>query len=517
MMIGQIASLCDVSALRVTGVRIPIFNRFACKEYLVVKCKEMDLLDLHSLYVRQLAMIGFEIPTTTQDLSSFPMEVPLVDISCLRDFCSDSRVRRQGNITVTPFDVDEVKSAVEAHLCVSPSGAPARATIRGDVQECADALLRVFKEMGFAYISNYQIDVSVETRLDSIAREFFQRSEEEKLSIAMSRGGRAWRGFFPVGGELTNGKPDVKEGIYFGQHADGEQLGNVGKSGVPLHGENVYPGSLAPLENRALAALWQETVEKYMCACEAVGQGLMVLLAIALRLPGGPTHFLQMGLTRDPLGLFRIFHYPPPHLLPQRLKDRIAAGEKEEDGPSTLFGVGEHTDYGLITLLRQDNVGGLQVRSRAVEGWGWIDAPPRPNTLVVNVGDMLEALTQGLLMSTPHRVVRNSRPASSAIAHDASPESASNGMRVSMPYFFDPSFSFIIQDVELTPEQQQEAMQIVSEKRNSGHRRWDAGGEGNQATLGVKDLVGANNVALTYGEYLSRKVSKVFPALAENI
>src|SRR5437762_9197551 len=76
-----------------------------------------------------------------------------------------------------------------------------------------------------------------------------------------------------------------------------------------------------------------------------------------------------------------------------------------EPGPQDQFGSAPHTDYGIITVLAQDNSGGLQVRPR---GGDWIDAPPMHNTVVLNVGDMLARWTNNRFVSTPHRVINRS-------------------------------------------------------------------------------------------------------------
>jgi isopenicillin N synthase-like dioxygenase len=151
--------------------------------------------------------------------------------------------------------------------------------------------------------------------------------------------------------------------------------------------------------------------------------------------------------------LFRIFHYP------------------DSSGPG--WGVGEHTDYGLLTLLAQDEHGGLQVES----GGRWIDAPAIEDALVCNLGDMLDRLTGGWYRSNLHRV-RNS----------------SGHGRLSFPLFFDPGF-----DAELLP------LPSVARRgaEESSAARWD--------DADLQALSG------TYGEYLISKVSKVFPDLADEL
>ena len=133
--------------------------------------------------------------------------------------------------------------------------------------------------------------------------------------------------------------------------------------------------------------------------------------------------------------------------------------------------MGEHTDYGLLTLLAQDDSGGLQVAAPE----GWIDAPPIPGTLVCNIGDMLDHLTGGWYRSTPHRV-RN----------------LSGHGRLSFPFFLDPGFA-----AEAPPLPDRAAA------GDDGRRRWD--GQDLRAFTG------------TYGDYLLGKVSKVFPQLRRDV
>jgi isopenicillin N synthase-like dioxygenase len=178
--------------------------------------------------------------------------------------------------------------------------------------------------------------------------------------------------------------------------------------------------------------------------------GLMRGIAAGLGLPAS---WFEEHLTAEPTVLFRIFHYPA-------LPDNAESAE---------WGVGEHTDYGLLTLLAQDDAGGLQVRT---PGGRWLDVPPDPGLIVCNIGDMLDRLTHGRYRSTPHRV-RNT----------------SGRSRLSYPFFFDPSW-----DAEVTP-----LPLDGSPPADDADRRWD--GASVHAWEG------------TYGDYLTAKVAKVFPDL----
>ncbi|NIJ37490.1 isopenicillin N synthase-like dioxygenase [Sphingopyxis panaciterrae] len=306
-----------------------------------------------------------------------------------------------------------------------------------DAGAAADTARRIgdaAEEFGFFYAVDHGIGSGVFADLLGASRTFFAQPEAEKARIAMAKGGIAWRGWFPVAGELTSGFPDLKEGLYLG-----EELGPNDprvRAGLPLHGANLWPAAVPAL---------RPAVEAYVAGATRAGEALMRGMALSLGLAAD--HFAD-GLTRHPTLLFRIFHYP--------------GSNPDVEG----FGVGEHSDYGLLTLLAQDDKGGLEVRTRE----GWIDVPPLGNALVINVGDMFERLTRGRFRSAPHRVVNRSGVS-----------------RYSFPLFFDPDFAR-----RLTRYRSR-----VAKPREAA--RWDY--VDLHATIG------------TYGDYLLGKVSRCFPSL----
>ena len=85
-----------------------------------------------------------------------------------------------------------------------------------DRARVAAEIERACRAHGFFYLTGHGIPPQVLEALEAESRRFFALPLEDKMAIAMPRGGRAWRGFFPVGGELTSGRPDLKEGLYLG-------------------------------------------------------------------------------------------------------------------------------------------------------------------------------------------------------------------------------------------------------------------------------------------------------------
>jgi isopenicillin N synthase-like dioxygenase len=308
---------------------------------------------------------------------------------------------------------------------------------RGDV---ARQIGEACRDHGFFYVVGHGVDEKMCRHLAELSRRFFAKPMSEKMRIGMARGGRAWRGYFATGDELTSGKPDRKEGIYFGAELPSDHP--LVLAGTPLHGPNLFPEILG----------FREAVLAYMAALERLGHHLMAALAMSL---GLDESYFADRYTGDPLVLFRIFNYP------------ASSGGEES------WGVGEHTDYGLLTILRQDDNRGLQVKTRS----RWIDAPPIPGSFICNIGDMLDRLTRGIYRSTPHRVL-------SSAARD----------RLSLAFFFDPNYG-----AEVRPIEELAGHEIDDDS----HVRWDR--------ASVHQFSG------TYGDYLLGKVSKVFPQLRREV
>jgi len=306
------------------------------------------------------------------------------------------------------------------------------------INQIAEEIHNACRDVGFFYISNHGVPIELQNQLEEFSKQFFSLPMEEKMKISMDKAGKAWRGFFPVGGELTSGRIDQKEGIYFGTESS---------PGLPMHGSNQWPSFPKEIES---------VVSEYILRVTKLGQLLMTAIAIGL---GLPSDYFHKRFTDNPTVLFRIFNYPVHNF-------------SDEDDE---WGVREHTDMGFLTVLKQDNSGGLEVRNKIGQ---WISAPPIDNTFVVNIGDMLEYWTHGLYTATLHRV-RN----------------LANHDRLSFPLFFDPNWN-----ASLTPIQEP-----ISKPQNTinqeSSKRWDN-----------LDLHALENT--TYGDFVWNKISKVFPDLA---
>lgn len=216
---------------------------------------------------------------------------------------------------------------------------------------------------------------------------FFRSAEADKQTVSVSARHRGWIG---RGGARMDddAKADLKESFVWGyQDANG-----VTPQDHPLRGPNQWPAFAPDLQARAM---------DYFHHAHDVARHLMRGFALGLDLP---EDFFLRTCSR-PLSRASFVYYP------------AQPGEMGAD----QFGVGPHTDFGVLTVLCQDAVGGLQVQD--VNG-DWIHAPPIEGTLIVNVADLLARWTDGAYISTPHRVVNSSgrERLSLVLAFDPDPE-----------------------------------------------------------------------------------------------
>lgn len=264
-------------------------------------------------------------------------------------------------------------------------------------QQSARELFEALSQIGFAYIAGHNVAPATREAAFAASRDFHASTLAQKQSLAINAFHRGYMGMASstivtsTVAKVT--RPNMSESLMLMHELPPDDPGLL--AGLPMQGPNQWPDWLPGFKPAMLA---------YVREVDALGRHIVRLIALALGLPATALdhHF------DHPTTFLRALHYPPQ-----------PPAEDEQIGSAP------HTDYGIITLLAQDNSGGLQVRPR---GGDWIEAPPIPDTYVLNVGDMLARWTNGRLVSTPHRVINRS-----------------GGDRYSLPYFLDPSMDTVIE------------------------------------------------------------------------
>jgi isopenicillin N synthase-like dioxygenase len=269
----------------------------------------------------------------------------------------------------------------------------ASVSIARPLEEVADELGRSFREYGFAVIRDHGIPAELIKRAEELSKAFFALPEEAKKAYHIPGGGGA-RGYTPFGVERAKDAEvhDLKEFWHVGRELpEGHPL-------AEYMAANLWPGEVEG---------FRETFTALYAAFEKAGERVLEAIALHLGLPQGyfkPT-------VEDGNSVMRLLHYPPL------------------DGPHAEGAIraAAHGDINTITLLLGAEEAGLELLTAKGE---WLPIAPEPGALVVNIGDMLERLTNGRLRSTTHRVVNPTGPA----AYRA---------RYSMPFFlhFRPDFT----------------------------------------------------------------------------
>lgn len=251
----------------------------------------------------------------------------------------------------------------------------------GDIQSVAKAFRQALTTSGFMYVKNHGVPAELVDATYAASRRFFDQPLEAKMALHISQSDMALRGYTEIFGENADPKntKDLKEIFDLGP----EKPAGTG----PFMGPNQWP----EVEG------FRNTLETYQAHMLRLARDM--LRGIALSLDLAEDYFADK--VDDPICILRMLHYPSQagHIDPK------------------MIGIGAHTDYGALTILSQDSVGGLQVMNRDK---AWVEAPPMEGTFVINIGDMLQRLTNRVYIANLHRVINTS-----------------GAERYSIPFFFD--------------------------------------------------------------------------------
>ena len=254
-------------------------------------------------------------------------------------------------------------------------------------------------DSGFFYLSDFGIDAETIAGVIKAMRWFFALPPVIKQSVARSE--QNSRGYY--NNELTKNIRDMKEVFDFGYKYD-QKLPDDHVLNVTQDGWNQWPQT-------AGSDVFYKVLNDYFERCGVVALRLLEVLTQNL---GAPVETLKTDFHPHHSSFLRLNYYP--------VKDPLAAekGVKMRSADSGNMGVHHHTDAGALTLLLQDDVGGLQVFHENT----WKPVPPVPGTLVVNIGDIVKVWSNDLYHAALHRVVASSQ-------RD----------RYSVPYFFNPVYT----------------------------------------------------------------------------
>jgi isopenicillin N synthase-like dioxygenase len=247
--------------------------------------------------------------------------------------------------------------------------------------DAASQIHKACREIGFFYVKNHGVPQALIDAQFDCARRFYALPTEKKLAIHMKKSA-ATAGYEPIGGQILDSQdasapkapPDLKESFYCAMELPDDHPWATKK--IRGFGHNQWPEGLPGFREQTLA---------YQAAMRDLGNRVLAELALSLELPRDYfVAFYDMPGTT-----LRLLRYPP----------------HPQAALANQLGAGAHTDWGGVTLLAQDELGGLEVRNVNDE---WIQATPVPGTFVVNLGDLMQRWTNGLYRSNMHRVKNNS-------------------------------------------------------------------------------------------------------------
>ncbi|MFE9258239.1 isopenicillin N synthase family dioxygenase [Streptomyces sp. NPDC006879] len=294
------------------------------------------------------------------------------------------------------------------HQPSDPAAGPARSLPVLDLSLAQDPRTReafrrqlhaAARESGFFHLVGHGVTEAETFRILDLTRQFFALPEADRLTVGNLHSPH-FRGYTRIGHELTGGRSDWRDQLDVGAERPAPLIGPEDPAYLWLEGPNLWPTALPDL--RPVVLGWQEQLA-------AVAHRLLRELLGSI---GAPEDFFDAAFADRPHLHTKLIRYP---------------GSDPAASSGNGQGVGAHKDYGFLTLLLQDGVGGLQVR----RGEDFLDVPPVPGAFVVNLGELLEIATEGYLTATDHRVV--------------SPPGAVE--RYSVPFFYNPRLDAVIDTV----------------------------------------------------------------------
>lgn len=275
----------------------------------------------------------------------------------------------------------------------------------------AKSIFDAFKTSGFVYLTNHGIPSEKLSEVFRLSSKFFRRPQEHKESLSWTTP-ESNRGYSTFGREKVTQSYDMSEiSNLRASNPDLKESMEIGKEGVSDR-PNQWPDTKDP-EDEAFT----ETMKSFFLICKDVHIDVMRSIALGM---GLNEHFFDPH-TDGGDNTLRLLHYPP------------VSKSVFKDNPDRVR-AGEHTDYGSITLLFQDRVGGLEVRS---SNGAFVPVKPIEGTVVVNAGDLLSRWSNDKIKSTRHRVVQP--PAEDGDISDMYPA------RYSVAYFCNPNEESIIE------------------------------------------------------------------------
>ncbi len=295
-------------------------------------------------------------------------------------------------------------------------------TDEGGARAFRSALLDACRIEGFFYLTGLGLPDGLTDELLTAARAFFALPEQDKRAIEMIHSPH-FRGWTRLGGELTLGQQDWREQIDIGPERPSRPAGPDQPWNI-LEGPNQWPVGLPQ---------FQEVIDRWQRELERVAGVLVTQFALAL---GQDAATFEEAFA-DPKTLLKVVRYP---------------GRPPQEDPARQ-GVGAHSDSGFLTLLFvEPGSSGLQVQRNG----RWLDVDPVEGALIVNLGELLEVATDGLLTATMHRVI--------------SPEPGAS--RISVPYFFNPALATRFERLTLPPELAELATGVTRDAANVLYDRY---------------------------------------------